>query len=91
LREACSDWDEDNSVRLRPHGSPVWHTYLWTGTQWEDRLHSGVDAGSTAIGCGEAILFRRLGFPGAENEWSQPTWYADPPSMQTKYYDGPPE
>jgi len=39
-----------------------------------------VDAGSTPIACGEAVVFTRFGTPLAQDQWVQSTWYYHPPN-----------
>jgi len=79
LRESVTGWNSMNTLKLRSLGSGVWTTYKWDGSKWYDASAPGVDAGSTPIACGEAVVFTRFGTPIDQDEWVQSPWYDDPP------------
>jgi len=80
LHESVTGWNNMNTLKLRPLGASVWSTYKWDGSKWYDVTAPGVDAGSTPIACGEAVVFTRFGTPVEQDVWSQPTWYDHPPN-----------
>jgi len=70
-----------NTLKLRALGASVWSTYKWDGAKWYDVTAPGVDAGSTPVACGEAVVFTRFGTPVEQDQWVQSTWYFNPPNI----------
>jgi len=81
LHESVSGWNSMNTLKLRPLGASVWSTYKWDGSKWYNVNTPGVDAGSTPVACGEAMVFTRFGTPIEQDQWVQPTWYDHPPNL----------
>jgi len=80
LRESVTGWNSMNTLKLRALGASVWSTYKWDGAKWYNVNTPAVDAGSTPIACGEAVVFTRFGTPLAQDQWVHSTWYYHPPN-----------
>jgi len=76
-------WNSMNTLKLRPLGAEVWSTYKWDDAtrDWYDVSTPDVDAGSTPVACGEAVVFTRFGTPVEQDQWVQSTWYFNPPNI----------
>jgi len=81
LHESVTGWNNSmNTLKLRPLGEGVWSTYKHDGAMWYDVSAPGVNAGSTPIACGEAVIFTRFGTPIEQDVWAQECWYDHPPN-----------